>query len=173
MMELSRALVVSLCLLALALPAAADSVFMSCPTLFNDDISNITANTYISPSAGSPPVADCGNLGSAPIMCNSGTNPQFRILIDGEATDLIACTCDDAVNPGNWRISISTPLNKQYNITAYIVNSSSSTSSEYTCLVKRESFGSGTFTVPEVPVFLLPLIIFVAILIARKGKARK
>ncbi|MFH0971302.1 MAG: hypothetical protein V1835_01920 [Candidatus Micrarchaeota archaeon] len=151
--------------------AAADSIFMDCPTVFNDDISNITANIFIS-TPGNPPTGDCGQMSAGPDrFCNdlaAGTN-RFNITIDNTTDDLISCECDNLANPGSWKISISTPLQKDYNITATVTNTTDAISASYSCKVKRASF-QGQFTVPEYSPLLLPLLMFGAILVMRKTK---
>lgn len=143
--------------------APADTLFTYCPTLFNTEVSNITANTYF----GSPPSAGCGALSADPVkQCNQGSAGSFNVLIDGDSADLLGCTCSDAVSPGSWRISISTPLSKEYNVTTYTRNTTG-VSAEYSCLIERKSFES-SFTVPELPLQLLPFLTFAAILILRK-----
>lgn len=155
--------------LALAGKASADSVFMSCPTLFNNDISNFSANIFI----GNPPIAACGARNPDPRQCNNVTANLFRfsVSIDGLVDDLLSCSCSDVDNAGLWRISISTPLQKSYNITAWIVNSTNTISSAYSCNIKRASF-QGQFTVPEYSPWLLPFLIFAALFIMRKKRQR-
>ncbi len=154
-------------LLALFNQAAADALFIDCPTVFNEDVSEVAGNMYV----GSPPAADCGDLAAAPFHCNNyGSPPYLNVSIDGVTDDLLNCTCDNSGNVGSWSIFLSTPLDREYNITAQIVNhSSGSISAEYACIVKRASF-EGTFTVPEFSILLLPLLMFTGLLILRRRK---
>ncbi len=160
-----------LLVLALASKASADALFMSCPTVLTTDFTNITANTFIN----SPPRADCGATdklwANDQTQCNNITQGVYRlnITVDGFTDDLVSCTCDNSVNPGVWKITISTPITKEYNITAEIWNLSNSVSAAQTCMVKRANF-QGNFTVPDFNLVFLPLIMFAGILFLRKRK---
>jgi hypothetical protein len=169
MMKLKATLAILLFALSIPSFAKADALFMSCPSVFNGDVSNMTANIYI----GSPPTALCGNQGAGPKECNSVslTQANLNVSIDGLTDDLLACSCDPSNNPGFWKLSFATPISKTYNITAYVISNSTTNTitASSTCLVRRASF-QGTFTVPEIPIVLLPFLTFIAILIMRKKK---
>ncbi|MEK6953368.1 MAG: hypothetical protein AABX01_00035 [Candidatus Micrarchaeota archaeon] len=172
---LSRRLVFSfsLILLALALNARADSVFMSCPSVFNQDNTSLSANIYIS-VAGAAPDASCGNLGpTADKYCIGGAVPAFKVLVNGQTADIESCTCDPVGNPGYWKFNLVTPITQKYNVTAYIVNATLGpvdiVSAEYQCIRDRKSF-QGQFTVPEISPLLLPFIIFAALFIMRRAR---
>src|SRR3989344_6145418 len=161
----------SLIFLAFAMPARADSVFMSCPSVFTSDQSNLTTNIYM----GSPPSATCGAMVGAAgdaIRCNSPAVSSFHVLVNGDVADLEGCTCDDAANPGYWILSFTTPIPQEYNITSFIINAASVVSAEYQCVRDRKDF-RGQFTVPELSLPLLPFIIISALLIMRRGKGRE
>jgi hypothetical protein len=170
MAKLKVPLAILLLALAIASFAKADALFMSCPSVFNEDESNMTANIYI----GNPPTAQCGDrvLVTPPKECNSAAAAdRLMVQVDGLTDDLLACTCDTSNNPGFWKLSFATPISKTYNITAFIRNSTNDVTASSTCLVRRASF-QGTFTVPEIPIVLLPFLTFIAILIMRKKRHR-
>ncbi|MBI5224547.1 hypothetical protein HY989_01630 [Candidatus Micrarchaeota archaeon] len=163
-----------LLVLALASHASADALFMSCPTVLTADFTNITANTFIN----TPPRADCGTVdpifASDYVQCNIKTIDVYRlnVTVDGLGDDVVACTCDNNVNPGVWKITISSPVQKEYNITAEIWNLANTVSARQTCMVKRANF-QGNFVVPEFNPVFLPLIMLAAILVLRKRKKSK
>ncbi|MFH1750573.1 MAG: hypothetical protein ABH863_02750 [Candidatus Micrarchaeota archaeon] len=170
-MEYGRALAAaffSIFLLALSSSANADAVFMNCPSLFNTDITNLTAYVYY----GSPPVAKCQDP-PGPYVCNTGAAGTYRLMVkvNGDASsDIESCSCYDT-EPGHWYFSITTPISQNYNVSVYLLNTSNVVSAEYQCSRDRKSF-QGQFTVPELPPLLAPFIFIAALLIMRRGKRK-
>ncbi|MFH1258168.1 MAG: hypothetical protein ABIG96_02165 [Candidatus Micrarchaeota archaeon] len=161
-----RGLISLIALLLLTQGISADSLFMKCPTVFNTDASNITVNMYY----GSPPMANCGDLGSADRQCTS-TAAAYRlnVTINGDQTDLLNCFCNPTSNPGNWLIQVSTQLNQDYNISVFIQDAAGAVTAASSCMVPRKPFNA-PFTIPEFSPLLIPLIIFAAISIIRKRR---
>lgn len=134
--------------------AAADVIYLHCPTVFTKSVSTIKANYF---------------KGASPLPACNGLN----VSVDGQPA--LATWC---ISNGLMGFNLSTPVAKTYNITA-VSNSSTliqppearGDGTTVSCTVRRSSFNV-SITVPEFNYAILPVTALAAVLLLRLKRSR-